>query len=41
MRVAPSRNAIALPSKAARSRSRPSGIVYLMLKNVVLADDRF
>ena len=29
------------PSKAARSRSRPSGIVHLMLKKVVLAGGKF
>src|ERR1035437_10047067 len=41
MRAAPRRKAITPPSNAARSRSRPSGIVHLILKKLVLAGDRF
>ena len=41
MRAAPSRNAITPPSNAAKSRSRPIGIVHLTPKKVVPTGDRF
>src|ERR1039457_3962746 len=41
MRAEPRRKGSRPPSNAARSRSRPSGIVHLIPKKLVLAGDRF